>query len=138
MNIITSDEICHTVFESIYDSKKLPINTKISLELLSGDMDGIFPKRQSWRSFLNGNFREYGELYLNGECKDSTVKRWCYSLGDYIDNFVVKLGADKYVPVKSSELEFKFEWDCNRFTGKNSSDNYPDMVEIFVTAKFKV
>lgn len=132
--MINSDKIAFQVFEAVEGDKFLPINTKVSLEYLNFDMDGIFENERSWRSFINGNFIcEYDKNSWRDSCKPSTIEKWTYSEKDYNDLFVVKIGQDKFINVSSEDisLEFQFELYYNR----NSS--FPVAVEIFVTATIK-
>lgn len=131
------ENITNQVFSAIYEENTfLLVGESNLLEVLSQDDDGIFPSKRSWISFLNGNFRQYGELYLDGEPKESTIKSWCYDLYEYKDLFVVKVGTDEYVRVSADDLEFTYEYDCN-FFNRNENSSYPCMVELTVTAQIK-
>jgi hypothetical protein len=136
MEYITADQIDNAVFMAIDDNKYLPVDEPISLEYLDQGDDGIFPNRASWIAFLNGNFREYGELYLGGTVKPGTLKRWCYPLEQYRDRFVVKVGPDRFVRVNADDLEFAFTYDINLYSRTERSD-YPSAAELFVTATIK-
>ena len=48
------------IWEAVEEDNRMPTDTKIVLEALSKDDDGIFP---SWNSFLTSNFG----IYLTGE-----------------------------------------------------------------------
>lgn len=133
-------QIEHQVFLAVdCEDTYLPVDTKVVLEVLSQDCDGIFPSVRSWISFLNGNFRQHGELWLGGEPKESTLKKWCYDLDSYKDKFVVKVGVDKYVSVPAEDLEFEFEYDINAFPAEDVEGlgDYPSQCEIYVTARIK-
>lgn len=135
--LITSDQIAYQVFIALEEDQFLPVGEKISLEFLSSDCDGIFKNAKAWRSFVFGNFAEYcdpGEHWLEGDCKKSTVKKWCYPLAHYKNRFVAKIGRDKFVKVNAEDLEFKFTFDANWI---RPGDKITSSVEIFVQADFK-
>lgn len=134
MKVINSEQVENYVFAAIENGSYLEVGKPILLEILCEDYDGIFENKKSWQSFINGNFRFYGEIYLSGEPKDSTIKKWCLDLNEYKDLFVVKVGVDKYIKVDSEDLDFEFHYDCNFFT---RDSNFPCQVEIYATANFK-
>ena len=134
---IYEGEIVHQVFLAIEDEGKLPIDKKVSLQMLSRDDDGIFPNIKSWRGFLYGNFGTGdGSYYLDGEPSKNLLKKYCYPLDDYKHLFVQKVGGGKYVEVDANNLEFSFSYDANYFSRKDKS-NLSSMVEIFVRASIK-
>jgi len=136
MNVKYAD-IAHRVWESIDDDKLLPLDTPVLIEHLSHGDDGIFPTEKSWRSFIFGNFAEYAEKghhWLEGECKPGTVKKWCYPVKDYKDNFSVQVGPDEWQPVNGDDLKFEFTFNCNNYTRDR---DFCAAVEMFVTASFK-
>lgn len=140
-NLVKESQVEHQVFLAV-DCKDtyLPVDSKVVLEFLSYAYDGIFPSIRSWISFLNGNFRNAGELWLRGSLlKESTLKKWCYDLSEYRDKFVVKIGVDKYVSVSAEDLEFEFEYDINAFPTKEVEGlgDYPSQCVIYVTARIK-
>lgn len=137
--LITPDKITSQVFEAIEDMKYLEVGEKNLLELLDAGDDGIFESTKAWRSFIFGNFAEYAEkgtFWLEGECKESTIKKWCYPLDQYQGRFVQKVGKGRYCWVKPEDLDFKFTFDTNFFTA-NGSLLLPCRVEIYVTATIK-
>lgn len=138
MRILGEEDITLQVFEAIDEGKYLPIEKQIRLETLSASDDGVFETPQAWRSFVFGNFAEHcqkGLHWLEGECKESTVKRWCYAQKEYDKRFVQRIGRDKYMSVAADELKLEFTFDANCFprdgTGCCSS------VDIFVRATWK-
>lgn len=139
-NLVKESQVEHQVFLAV-DCKDtyLPVDSKVVLEVLSYVDDGIFPSVRSWISFLNGNFRQHGELWLEGVPKESTIENWCYDLDSYKDKFVVKIGVDKYVSVSAEDLEFEFEYDINAFPAKEVEGlgRYPSQCVIYVTARIK-
>ena len=122
--------IVYQVWEAIEEDKRMPTGTKISLEVLSKDDDGIFPSERSWNSFLTSNFG----LYLTGEPRKGLLKKYCYQLEQYKHLFVVHIGGGKYMAVAPEDLEFTFEYDANDYA---RGADMPTMVEIFVTAHIK-
>lgn len=122
--------IVYQVWEAIEEDKRMPTGTKISLEVLSKDDDGIFPSERSWNSFITSNFG----IYLTGEPRKGLLKKYCYELEQYKHLFVVHIGGGKYVAVAPEDLEFTFEYDANNYA---RGANMPTMVEIFVTAHIK-
>ncbi len=132
--MINSDKIVFQVFEAIEGDKFLPINTKVSLEYLNFDMNGIFENEHSWRSFINGNFLcEYDKNSWRAGVKESTIKKWISLEEDYIDLFVVKVGKDSYTKVYSEDIILEFDYSLYY----NNSSSFPVAVEIFVTATIK-
>lgn len=126
--MINSNQITFQTFEAIEDNKFLPINTKISLEYLKFDMDGIFENERSWRSFINGNF-----VSGYGSCKPSTIKKCTYSEEEYKDRFAVQIGKNKYINVSPDDINLDFSYEL--FYSRSSS--FPSAVELFVTATIK-
>lgn len=122
--------IVYQVWEAIQEDKRMPTGTKISLEVLSKDDDGIFPSERSWNSFITSNFG----IYLTGEPRKGLLKKYCYPLEQYKHLFVVHIGGGKYMAVAPEDLEFTFEYDANNYA---RGANMPTMVEIFVTAHIK-
>lgn len=111
--------IVYQVWEAVEEDKRMPTDTKISLEVLSKEDDGIFPSERSWNSFLTGNFGDGDKgIYLTGEPRKGLLKKYCYQLEQYKHLFV----------------EFTFEYDANNYA---KGANFPTMVEIFVTAHIK-
>lgn len=139
MEIITQDQVCYQAFIAIEDDKYLEIDTPISLEYLSVEDDGIFETEAKWIKFLNGTFGTgAGSIYLSGELKPATVKKWCYPLEKYKDRFVVKIGTNKFVRVNPDDLQFSFTYDCNLYSRKiKLPNNMPTACEFFVTATIK-
>lgn len=119
--------IVYQVWEAVEEDNRMPTDTKIVLETLSKDDDGIFPSERSWNSFLTSNFGD-GEkgIYLTGEPRKGLLKKYCYQLEQYKHLFVVHIGGGKYMAVAPEDLEFTFEYDA-----------MPTMVEIFVMAHIK-
>lgn len=137
LQLFKSDDITYQVFEAVEDGKLLPVGKAVTLELLHDDDDGIFPSAKSWRAFIFDNFSQHcekGPHWLSGECKSSTIKKWCYPLDKYKDKFVQQIGSDKFVKVDPSDLEFEFTFDCNRY--RKGSD-FCCEAEIYVTATIK-
>ena len=137
--IIGPDSITNQVFVAIDDGMYLEVGVKNLLEYLSAGDDGIFESRKSWRSFIFGNFAENaerGSYWHEGECKESTVKRWCYPLEQYKGRFVQKVGKGRYCWVNPEDLDFKFTFDTN-FYYRNGDMMLPASAEILVTATFK-
>ena len=128
-------QIDRVVFEAVDKGSYLPVGVPVLLEGLSRDHDGIFPNEKSWRAFCRGNFASDGELWLEGECKASTIKRWCPPLADYRGRFVIKIGADKWVQVDPADLEFSFTYDLNWYN--RETPDFPCRVDIYVTATIK-
>ena len=122
--------IVYRVWEAIEEDNRMPTGTKISLEVLSKDDDGIFPSERSWNSFITSNFG----IYLTGEPRKGLLKKYCYQLEQYKHLFVVHIGGGKYMAVAPEDLEFTFEYDANNYA---RGANMPSMVEIFVTAHIK-
>lgn len=122
--------IVYQVWEAVEEDKRMPTDTKISLEVLSKEDDGIFPSERSWNSFLTSNFGDY----LTGEPRKGLLKKYCYRLEQYKHLFVVHIGGGKYMAVAPEDLEFTFEYDANNY---KRGANMPTMVEIFVTAHIK-
>ena len=118
--------IVYQVWEAVEEDKRMPTDTKISLEVLSKEDDGIFPSERSWNSFLTSNFG----IYLTGEPRKGLLKKYCYRLEQYKHLF----GGGKYMAVAPEDLEFTFEYDANYYA---KGANFPTMVEIFVTAHIK-
>ena len=130
-------EIVHQVFLAIEGEGRLPVDKKVSLQMLSRDDDGIFPNIKSWRGFLYGNFGTGdGSYYLYGEPSKNLLKKYCYPLDDYKHLFVQNVGGGKYVEVDANDLEFSFYYDTNYFSRRDNS-NLSSMVEIFVRATIK-
>ena len=137
--IVGPDKITNQVFVAIDDGMYLEVGVKNSLEYLSAEDNGIFESQKSWRSFIFGNFAEYAEkgtFWLEGECKESTIKKWCCPLDQYKGRFVQQVGKDRYCWVRPEDLDFKFTFDTNFFSAK-SSMKLPSCVEIFVTARIE-
>lgn len=131
--MINSDKVTLKVFEAIEDNIFLPINTKISLEYLNQDMDGIFENERSWCSFINGNFLcEYDKNSWRDGVKESTIKKWACSEEEYIDLFVVKVGQDKYINVLPDDINLDFSYKLYY-----NSSSFPSAAEIFVIATIK-
>ena len=114
----------------VWEDKRMPTDTKIVLETLSKEDDGIFPSERSWNSFITSNFG----IYLTGEPRKGLLKKYCYELEQYKHLFVVHIGGGKYMAVAPEDLEFTFEYDANFYA---RGANLPTMVEIFVTAHIK-
>ena len=76
--------IVYQVWEAVEEDNRMPTGTKIVLEVLSKDDDGIFPSKRSWDSFLTSNFGD-GEkgIYLTGEPRKGLLKKYCYRLEQY-------------------------------------------------------
>ena len=125
--------IVYQVWEAVEEDNRMPTGTKISLEVLSKDDDGIFPSERSWNSFLTSNFGVNG-IYLTGEPRKGLLKKYCYQLEQYKHLFVVHIGGGKYMAVAPEDLEFTFEYDANNYA---RGADMPTMVEIFVTAHIK-
>ena len=127
--------IVYQVWEAIEEDKRMPTDTKISLQMLSKEDDGIFPSERSWNSFLTSNFGDGDKgIYLTGEPRKGLLKKYCYRLEQYKHLFVVHIGGGKYMAVAPEDLEFTFEYDANNY---KRGANMPTMVEIFVTAHIK-
>ena len=122
--------IVYQVWEAIEEDNRMPTGTKIVLEVLSKDDDGIFPSERSWNSFLTSNFGDG----VTGEPRKGLLKKYCYRLEQYKHLFVVHIGGGKYMAVAPEDLEFTFEYDANYY---KRGANMPTMVEIFVTAHVK-
>ena len=123
--------IVYQVWEAVEEDKRMPTGTKISLEVLSKEDDGIFP----WNSFLTSNFGDGDKgIYLTGEPREGLLKKYCYRLEQYKHLFVVHIGGGKYMAVAPEDLEFTFEYDANYYA---RGADMPTMVEIFVTAHIK-
>ena len=136
--MINSNKITFQTFEAVEEGKFLPLNTKISLEYLDSNMDGIFENERSWRSFINGNFIcEYDKSSWRDSCKPSTIKKWTYAEEEYKDRFVVQIGKDKYISVSPDDISlgYQFELYYNRSSG--CSPFFPSAVELFVIATIK-
>lgn len=137
--LVQKDRIATQVFEAIEDEKYLKVGVKNLLESLEESYDGIFKNTKAWRAFLFGNFSEYAEkgtFWLEGQCKESTIKKWCCDLEQYKGRFVQSIGGGKYCWVDPNDLEFTFEYDANFYKhGKNVT--LPCRVEIYVTARIK-
>ena len=119
-----------SIVYQVEEDKRMPTDTKISLEMLSKDDDGIFPSERSWNSFLTSNFGDGMQgIYLTGEPRKGLLKKYCYELEQYKHLFVVHIGGGKYMAVAPEDLEFTFEYARGA--------NMPTMVEIFVTAHVK-
>ena len=132
--MINSNQITFQTFEAIEDNKFLPINTKISLEYLNFDMDGIFENERAWCSFINGNFLcEYDKNSWRDEVKESTIKKWTFPEEEYKDLFVVKVGQDKFINVSPEDVSLEFSYSLYY----NNSSSFPAAVEIFVIATIK-
>lgn len=127
--------IVYQVWEAVEEDQRMPTGTKISLEVLSKDDDGIFPSERSWNSFITSNFGDGDKgIYLTGEPRKGLLKKYCYQLEQYKHLFVVHIGGGKYMAVAPEDLEFTFEYDANNYA---RGANFPTMVEIFVTANIK-
>lgn len=128
--------IVHQVWEAVEEEdKRLPTGTKILLEMLSRDDDGIFPSERSWNSFVTSNFGDGMKgIYLTGTPSEKLLKKYCYQIEQYKHLFVVHIGGGKYFAVAPEDLEFTFEYDANNYA---KGANFPTMVEIFVTARIK-
>lgn len=142
MVVLTDIEIAHQVHLAVDDNQYLLLDTPISLEYLTDECDGIFPNAKSWCAFLRGNFGVSGEqgIYLEGDCKESTLKKWCRPTKEYSNRFVQHLGHEQYVPVDPNDLEFTFTWDANNYwsdRSKHHANGYPNVVEIYVVASLK-
>lgn len=138
MRIIDEEDVVLQVFEAIDEGKYLPLEKRVLLESLSASDDGVFETPQAWRSFLFGNFAEHcqkGQHWLEGECKESTVKRWCYAQEQYDKRFVQRIGRDKYLSVNKDELKFEFTFDANFFPWDSAGGC--NRVDIFVKATWK-
>ena len=121
-----------SIVYQVEEDQRMPTGTKISLEVLSKDDDGIFP---SWNSFLTSNFGDGDKgIYLTGEPRKGLLKKYCYRLEQYKHLFVVHIGGGKYMAVAPEDLEFTFEYDAYNYA---KGANFPTMVEIFVTAHVK-
>lgn len=134
IEILSAGSVAYSVFMAVDGDAFLPVGVPVTLEYLSDDHDGIFPTAASWRGFVNGNFRQDGDLYLEGDVKESTLKKYCFPLDQYRDKFAAQVGSDKWVRVNADDLEFKFTYDLNKYRRR---DNFPCAVEIFVTATIK-
>lgn len=74
-----------SIVYQVWEDNRMPTGTKISLEVLSKDDDGIFPNERSWNSFLTSNFGDG----LTGEPRKSiaissnntSTFSWCISAG---------------------------------------------------------
>ena len=129
--------IVYQVWEAVEEDKRMPTGTKISLEVLSKEDDGIFPSERSWNSFLTSNFGDGDKgIYLTGEPKKGLLKKYCYRLEQYKHLFVVHIGGGKYMAVAPEDLEFTFEYDANNFSRRDIS-TLSSMVEIYVKATIK-
>ena len=117
--------IVYQVWEAVEEDKRMPTGTKISLEVLSKEDDGIFPSERSWNSFITSNFG----IYLTGEPRKGLLKKYCYQLEQYKHLFVVHIGGGKYMAVAPEDLEFTFEYARGA--------DMPTMVEILVKAHIK-
>ena len=127
--------VVYQVWEAIEEDKRMPTDTKIVLEVLSKDDDGIFPSKRSWDSFLTSNFGDGMKgIYLTGEPSKGLLKKYCYQLEQYKHLFVVHIGGGKYMAVAHEDLEFTFEYDANNYA---RGADMPTMVEIFVMAHIK-
>ena len=122
--------IVYQVWEAVEENNRMPTGTKIVLEVLSKEDDGIFPSERSWNSFLTSNFG----IYLTGEPRKGLLKKYCYQLEQYKHLFVVHIGGGKYMAVAPEDLEFTFEYDANNYA---RGADMPTMVEIFVMAHIK-
>lgn len=135
LQTVPDARINHQVFEAVEDGGYLPVGEPVLLESLDRGDDGIFPTERSWRAFCRGNFASDGELWLGGDCKASTIRRWCYPLADYAGRFVARVGSDKWAPVDPADLEFSFTYDLNCYN-RNAPD-FPCRVYIYVTATIR-
>lgn len=136
---IHSTAITHSVWEAAGEGLYLPIGEKILAEYLSNQCDGIFPNKQSWRSFVRGNFLGTGASkdYFQ-PIKESTIKKWCIPEQDYISQFVAQIGLEEYVSVPVSDLELTYDYEALYWSDSDKRDGlYPDIIEIYVTANFK-
>lgn len=132
--MISSEQISFQVFEAIEDEKYLPINTRLGLEYLSIDDDGIFKTQKAWKAFVNGNFlSDCSKGHWRDNVKESTIKKYCYPVDEYKHLFVAKIGQDKYIQVSADEIELEYTYIL--FYSKNS--DFPSGVEIYVEAKIK-
>ncbi|QWS69875.1 hypothetical protein [Vibrio phage vB_VpS_PG28] len=138
VEVLTNPEIVHQTFLAEQGEGYLPVGEPISLEYLSDEYDGIFETKKSWYAFLRGNFgAPEGGIYLGGEPKESTLKKWCMPESDYKDKFVVPIGNDQYVRVDPEHIELSFKYDANNYSGnpdRQHENRYPNAVEFFVTA----
>lgn len=136
MELIAKELIADSqVYEAVELGFYLPVGEPVLLELLDRGDDGVFPTEKSWRAFCRGNFASGGDLLLSGECKASTIRRWCYPLADYQGRYVTKIGTDKWVKVDPADLEFSFTYDLNCYD--RETPDFPCRVEIYVTATIK-
>ncbi len=121
-----------SIVYQVWEDNRMPTDTKISLQMLSKEDDGIFP---SWNSFLTSNFGDGDKgIYLTGEPRKGLLKKYCYKLEQYKHLFVVHIGGGKYMAVAPEDLEFTFEYDANYYA---RGADMPTMVEIFVMAHIK-
>lgn len=117
-------EITRQVFAAVAFGEFLPIGKKCLLEHFSEEDDGIFETPQSWKSFVNGNFR-------NGGLSERFLKKWCYDKDEYINRFVQHIGGGKYIAVKPEHIVLEFDYDL---LWRRGSD-FATSVEVCVTAK---
>lgn len=139
MEFVPAENVAHQVFLAVdCEQTFLPVGERLLLESLSVDDDGIFGSIKSWKSFINGNFREFGELHLTGTPSNSNViDRWCCKLNEYKNLFAAQIGHKLYQKVKADDLDFTFEYDCNFYNANEDLGSFPCRVEIYVTATFK-
>ena len=135
MKPITENQITYSVFEAIEEDKYLVIGNKNFLEYLSREDDGIFETQRSWKSFVNGNFREPNSDCFINEVKQTTIDKWTYSANKYINKFAVKVGQDKYIEVDSNDIELTYDYQL--LYSRKYDDCFPSMVDIYVTAQIK-
>ncbi len=134
MKIYKESDITNQVFISINENKKLSINKCISLQYLDIGDDGIFKNSKSWNQFIRSNFMEHG--YYRENCKNSTIQKWCEKIENYKNNFVVKVGENKYIAVDPNDLEFYYNYELY-YNSNIDNKNLPTTLEIYVTAKIK-
>lgn len=132
MRILNNPEIVSQVFIAIEDGGFLPIGEPVLLEVLSADMDGIFPSARSWRAFVQGNFGG-SDNDLSDTVKPSTIKRWCRPAHEYNALFVQPLGGDKFAQIDSADIELTFDYEP--YWSRRCS--YVTLVETYVTANIK-
>lgn len=134
---IVEQEVVYQVFEAVDGYGVLPVGCAVSLELLDSWDDGIFATQAAWRRFVFGNFAdgcEKGAHWLEGECKASTIKKYCYRLAQYKNLFVIDIGGGRYVKADPANLDFKFTFDANYYYRHS---DFCGAVEIMVTATLK-
>lgn len=136
---VDSTQVESQVFLAIEDDMYLPLGEKVLLEMLARDDDGIFPNEKSWRAFIMGNFADGagggGAFWLDGDCKKSTIKKWCYDEKEYKHRFVQRIARDTYARVPAEDIELEFTFSTNFYSENDRA--LPSRVEIYVEATFK-